>query len=1185
MKKILTLTLMLLAFTLTVGAQSSERSFKRGFGENTLYYQADLKALAKGCSWFYNWGTTPASQVADIVGADNVCEFVPMAWTTNFSETELKTYYDAHTGDKYLLGFNEPNFKEQANIEPADAVEPWHRLEQFASANGLKLVAPALNYSAWTEYSTPDKWMDAFISAYKAQYGEAPHYDYLALHCYMDDPTAMLNFVETYAKKYGKQVWLTEFCAWESSSLTAAQQEKLMITKVEKLEKSQYVYRYAWFKARNSNSYPYYNLVEYPVKSKGIYAGTLTQLGFSYVNMPTFDTSKYYDVDERIPANQFIAQSGLESIRKSVDPRAIDSTEVYLHGASTSLTYQINVPTDGTYYLILRSSTETTSLKSRISVLDGSGNTLVSGHNLPNTDADTIYSADTSIELTLKAGKQQITIQKENAKASHVSLLKLVKAIDTTDQDTQTLKGTKTGSTTGGDTGGDDKKDDDNKDTGDTTTVDGVKITDAQTEPYTIDANSKYYAIYLDQTTASKIASDLYVNCGDNGTSQNSYVWENTYTYGDAAGENSFGVEGGYLSLVVADKGWSGMGYNVNAEKGDLDLSCINVDYKLHMALKSTSTESIDIYVTDGQNHTAHLVFGTKAMDGHSPVGNFKRDGKWHNVDISMEYLQKQYGLNFNKDTDYNGNLLCINCGTVEGTELSYDALFFYGPKDSTPDSDTKGFDITVVDIPEGSVSEFEFSKSDRFYGIYLDNETRAANIADNLYINCGDNGTTQNSYLWENTFTYGTSEGANSFGVEAAYKRLVVNSSSWTGMGYNVAAGSTPLNLSAISQDYTLHIAVRASHSEPIEFVLNDGQRDATIVLGQTAFDGHEALADFTRDGQWHEIYVPMKYLNSKFGTNFSTATNYTGNIFVVRTTAVVGNVVDYDAVFVYGPSSSKGTDTDTPDTREITITAAASEPYQFSADDDYYVIYLDSETQSTNLKSSQITDIGPDDVTRFLYTWSGTFSAVTASGNNSFGVPGAYQAWKVTDQGWSGLGYYIDAKGPVDLSGINSEYTLHFAVKSTSSETIEFYVVDGNGTTAYLPLGSASFEGHAPVGDFERDGEWYNVDVPVSYLVRQGLDYRTATAFTGNLFCLLAGGVSGTEVAYDAIFFHGPAKAEDGIRAIDSQEASPEGPIAVYNLQGARIASFSSASEISLSKGIYILRSNKGSRKVVIR
>lgn len=1182
MKRLSTLTLTLLVLVLSANAQSLNRSFKRGFGENTLYYQADLRALAAGCSWFYDWGTQPSSQVADIVGADQVCEFVPMAWTTNFSEEQLKAYYSAHTADKYLLGFNEPNFKEQANLEPSAAVEPWHRLEQFAKDNGLKLVAPALNYSTWTEYSTPDKWMDAFIAAYKEKYGTAPSYDYLALHCYMDDASAMMTYVENFAKKYGKQVWLTEFCAWESSSLTAATQEKLMIEKVERLEKSEYVYRYAWFKARNSNTYPYYNLVEYPVKAQGISAGTLTELGFSYVHMPTFDTSKYYEVGERIPSNAFVAQKNLESIRRSTDPRAIDSVDVYLHGANTELTYQVNVPTDGTYYLIVRSSTESTSLKSRIAVLDGEGNELISGHNLPNTEADSTYSADQTIALSLKAGKQQLTIRKENAKASHISLLKLVSKIDATDEDLATLTGTHT--THGGTPG---EGGTDTPDVGkDSTVVADIRITDAATEPYKFSSDNKYYAIYIDETTRkANIADANYVNCGDNGSSQNSYVWENTFTYGDVVGQNSFGVEGGYLDLVVTDKGWSGMGYNVDATKGDLDLSCINKDYTLHLALKSTSKESFDIYITDGQNHTAHLVLGEKAMDGHSPIGNFRRDGKWHNIDVPMSYLQSQYGINFNKDTDYSGNLLCMLCGGVEGTELGYDALFFYGPKDSRPDSDISGFDITVKDIADGDISDFTFSKSDKFYSIYLDNETRAANIPDSRYINCGDNGTTQNSYVWENTFTYGEATGNNSFGVAGGYTRLVVNNASWTGLGYNVAAGSTPLNLSAISSDYTLHIAVRAQHSEPIEFVLNDGQRDATIVLGQTAFEGHEPLADFTRDGLWHEIYVPLKYLNSKFGTNFSTATNYTGNLFVIRTTGVMGNKVDYDAVFLYGPADSKGTSTDTPDSREISITSAAESPYEFSSTDDYYIIYLDDETLSSNLSASQITDLGPDDVTRHLYVWENTFTSKSASDNNSFGVPGAYECWTVGNMGWSGLGYNISDAGAVDISGISSQYTLHFAVKTTYKGTIEFYVTDGNGVIAYLPLGTEAFEDHAPIGDFERNGEWQNVDIPVSYLVRQGLDYRTATAFTGNIFCFLAGGVAGTEVGFDAVFFHGPAKIADAIESVPAQDVAQDGRVEVYSLQGSLIASFRSVSEVSLAKGFYILRSNKGSRKVIIK
>lgn len=1180
---ILTLTA-LLSLAATVSADGLTRSFKRGFGENTLYYPADLKVLATGCSWFYDWGTQPASQVADLAGTDNVCEFVPMAWNGGFNETVLKAYYDAHPNDKYLLGFNEPNFKDQANMEPSAAVEPWYKLTQFAKANNLKVVAPALNYSAWEAYKTPDLWMDAFIAAYKEKYGEEPYYDYLALHCYMDDPSAMINYVETFAKKYDKQVWLTEFCAWENNSLTAAQQEQYMLQKVKLLEKSEYVYRYAWFKARNSNSFPYYNLVEYPVKSKGIYAGTLTDLGFAYVHSPNYDSTKYYNVGERIPANDFIDFSNLESIDRSVDPLGIDSTQVYFHGSNMSATYQINVEEAGDYYLIIRYSSDntTTSLTSRINILDGDGNTLVSNYVLPNTGADSIYMATTDLKLTLAAGQQQITIKKDNARASNITVLKLVKSIDESDEDIKTQTGkhnTTSGSTTGGD------ENPDTPDTGgDTSTSDEIKITDAATTPFTFDITAKYYALYLDEATRqANISDDLYVNCGDNGTSQNSYVWENTMSYADVTGENSFGVTGSYKAFTVGSSGWSGFGYNIDATKGDLDLSCINKDYTFHIALKSESTESFDFYLTDGQKHTAHLVFGTKAVDGHDPIGNFARDGKWHNVDIPMNYLQSQYGLNFNKDTDYDGDLLCLNAGKQAGTNIAFDGAFFYGPADATPDEDTKGYDISVIDIADGATSEFAFSSSDRYYGIYLDGETRQANISDDLYINCGDNGTSQNSYLWENTFAYGTATGSNSFGVEGQYTKLIVNSNSWTGMGYNVVGSSTPLNLSAISNDYTLHLALRTTNTEPIEVVLNDGTRDAQVVLGTTAFDGHEALADFSRDGQWHEIYVPLKYLNSKFGTNFGTATNYTGNLLVIKTTAVLNNEIDYDAIFLYGPSSSKGIESETVDSREISITKASDNPFTFSNDEDYYIIALDSETKGSNLTSGQIIDLGPDDVTRHLYPWSDTFTAGTSSDDNSFGVAGGYNSWVVGSAQWSGLGYNIAESGAVDMSGITSEYTLHFAVKTSYTGTIEFYVTDGNGKSAYLPLGTEAFEGHAAIGDFTRDNTWYNIDVPVSYLVKQGLDYRTATAFTGNVFCMLAGGVQGTVVDYDAVFFHGPKKTT----AIETVENATNGinGVEVYTIDGKCVATGDDVKSLGLKSGLYIVRTATGTKKLVVR
>ena len=283
---------------------------------------------------------------------------------------------------------------------------------------------------------------------------------------------------------------------------------------------------------------------------------------------------------------------------------------------------------------------------------------------------------------------------------------------------------------------------------------------------------------------------------------------------------------------------------------------------------------------------------------------------------------------------------------------------------------------------------------------------------------------------------------------------------------------------------------------------------------------------------------------------------------------------------MFIYGPASAKEFPAEESiDEREISITSATDEPFLFP-EGDYYTIYLDDETAGSHLSGCTVTNIGPNGSNQNLYPWENTFNFLTPTDDNSFGVYGKYMLTEVGTMGWSGLGYNISGAG-VDLSAIDSKYTLHFAVKTTYTGNIEFYVVDGNGKVAHLPLGSGVFEGHPCIGDFTRDGSWQNVDVPVSYLVRQGLDYRTARAFTGNIFVLLAGGVAGTQVGYDAVFFYGE-KGEPIIpTSIDNATLQqPTNKFELYDLQGHRMNG-----QQSLKKGVYVVRSTEGTRKVIVK
>ncbi|MCH4155184.1 MAG: glycosyl hydrolase [Muribaculaceae bacterium] len=421
MKIVYAILILVFSGIVNFSVDAAGKSFKRGVGEDNFNYLDDVKAISAGCSWTYNWGTTPSPMVADSMS--KYMEFVPMAWNGNYNETALRTYYTAHPKAKYLLGFNEPNFAKQSNMTPAAAAEKWHALEALAAELGLKLVAPALNYSGDTlsdgiSYSTPDKWLDAFIAAYKNLYGTAPTYDYLALHSYMDSPSAVLEFVETFAKKYGKQVWLTEFCSWESSSITAETQQSSMIEKVQSLELSNYVFRYAWFKARGSNKYPYYRLVVYPSASQGIPAGTLTDLGVAYLNMSSYDFSKFYALNELIPATEFVHEDYINAIEKTTDPDSVFPAQISMFGIGRKMTYQIDVPSTGIYKMNFRVTSEENLFNPNVQVLDSAGNVLAE-QELTATGSTSTWATQT-IEVPLNAGKQKIIVKE--TKNTHCKL-------------------------------------------------------------------------------------------------------------------------------------------------------------------------------------------------------------------------------------------------------------------------------------------------------------------------------------------------------------------------------------------------------------------------------------------------------------------------------------------------------------------------------------------------------------------------------------------------------------------------------------------------------------------------------------------------------------------------------------------------------------------------------------------
>lgn len=144
-----------------------------------------------GCSWCYGWKPDPGS------GQDH--ERVPMI------RDAADMGRPVSSNSNWLMGFNEPDLSEQANLTPISAAKLWREIER--SHPERRLVAPA------PSHIHPD-WLPQFRNAYRMLYGVWPRLDALAFHCYFpaDSCIGLGEQFVTWALAWGvPEVWCTEF--------------------------------------------------------------------------------------------------------------------------------------------------------------------------------------------------------------------------------------------------------------------------------------------------------------------------------------------------------------------------------------------------------------------------------------------------------------------------------------------------------------------------------------------------------------------------------------------------------------------------------------------------------------------------------------------------------------------------------------------------------------------------------------------------------------------------------------------------------------------------------------------------------------------------------------------------------------------------------------------------------------
>ncbi|MDZ7632957.1 MAG: glycosyl hydrolase [Bacteroidales bacterium] len=243
-----------------------EKSQKRGICGDAS--PQDLAVLAPGVAWYYDWGVEPPTVSQ---GQLSGIEWVPMAWNAPASLTDFANRIPA--GSLYLLGFNEPNFRSQANMTPAQAAAAWPGLEQIAADKGLKLVSPAVNWCGDCVdgvTNDPVDWLDKFFAACPGC-----KVDYIAIHSYAPGSEALRSYLDKF-RKYNRPLWITEFAPWDPPKPDYEGVVKYMMEAIPILENDPAVFRYSWFATRVGTN---------PDISLLGASGVLTKLGHLYMSM------------------------------------------------------------------------------------------------------------------------------------------------------------------------------------------------------------------------------------------------------------------------------------------------------------------------------------------------------------------------------------------------------------------------------------------------------------------------------------------------------------------------------------------------------------------------------------------------------------------------------------------------------------------------------------------------------------------------------------------------------------------------------------------------------------------------------------------------------------------------------------------------------------------------------------
>ncbi|KAJ7069623.1 hypothetical protein C8F01DRAFT_976322 [Mycena amicta] len=179
-------------------------------------------------SWVYNWALNPPAYLAS-----SGIEYIPMQWGAADIENLAVTVKGL--GAKTVLGFNEPDFDQQSNINATFAAELWMQYIEPLKADGVRLGAPAISSGA----SGPP-WLKDFMDACSKC-----TIDFIPFHWYGDGTGGFTDYLYSlHANFPNHTLWVTEFAETSDNDTVVLDFLNATTTMLDGLD---WVERYAWF--------------------------------------------------------------------------------------------------------------------------------------------------------------------------------------------------------------------------------------------------------------------------------------------------------------------------------------------------------------------------------------------------------------------------------------------------------------------------------------------------------------------------------------------------------------------------------------------------------------------------------------------------------------------------------------------------------------------------------------------------------------------------------------------------------------------------------------------------------------------------------------------------------------------------------------------------------------------------